>query len=143
MRKKLMVFCLAVASAATALALPVMPSGFRCIFRDDSGKTWRETGEFALSPDAALAALRKAMLAQGYAERFDISGGNWSSEHVLLWIKGDEEIIISLWKKGDSLTGCSWGLSAKTPPASGLPSGGGNFNQPKQQATTKENSNGK
>ena len=137
----LITFLLA-AAAAPLLALPSMPAGFRCIIRDNSGKTWRETGELAMAQDAALAEVRKAMLSQGYKERFAI-GGDGNSVRILLWVKGDEEIIVSLWKKDESLTGCSWGLSAKTPPA--VPSGGGKESlQPEQGTTTnKENNNGK
>lgn len=126
---------LVAAFAVSLLAQPVMPEDFRLLLRDDSGKTWRETGEFAMSQDAALVILREAMKAQGYAERFDIGGddgGNPDSGHVMLWIKGDEEIIVSLWKKSGGRTGCSWGVSLKSPSVGGKPL------QPEQGTTTKK-----
>lgn len=126
MKEQFAVCFLIVALAVSAFALPSMPDCFRCIFRDGSGKTWRETGEFPLAPDDALAVLGKSMRAQGYSERFDIGGEKWDSEHILLWVKGDEEIIVSVWKKADKLTGCSWGLSVKTQMTTGDASSGTN-----------------
>lgn len=104
---------------ATAQTLS-MPDGFRRMFLDESGKTWRETGELPLAPDDALAAVKEALVAQGYHVRHDIGRKNWVGVRLLLFAKGesDDEIIVSLWKKAENLTGCSWGVSAKNPPQS-------------------------
>ncbi len=122
----------------TAGVLPTMPEGFRKIFSDETGKTWRETGEFALAPDEALALVSTSMTNQGYVVRHDIGGKKgWSAGRVLLFSKGesDDEIIVSLWRKADNLTGCSWGVSSRGPAKTASP--GSNLSEPNPQPNPK------
>ena len=97
--------------SAAAVADPVMPDGFRMTFSDETGKTWRQTGVFPVSPSNALETLRETFRKQGYSERYDIPGGS-DERHLLLWTRKDEDVILMVWKRRDGRTGCSWGISA-------------------------------
>ena len=102
--------------SAAAAADPVMPDGFRMTFSDETGKTWRQTGVFPVSPSNALETLRETFRKQGYSERYDIPGGS-NERHLLLWTRKDEDVILMVWKTQDNTTGCSWGISAPPPSA--------------------------
>ena len=90
-----------------------MPSDFKIVHDDATGKTWRETGELKMPFAMGLVTLKSAMLSQGYALKHDIFDPRKNGQHLLLWAKGDEEIIMSVWEKTLSTTGCSWGRSLK------------------------------
>lgn len=90
-----------------------MPSDFKIVQNDTTGKTWRETGELKMPVAMGLVTIKSAMLAQGYALKHDIFDKKVPGQHLFLWVKGDEEIIMSVWEKTLSTTGCSWGLSLK------------------------------
>ena len=94
-------------------ALPTMPVDFKPASNDATGKTWRETGELKMPLAMGLVTLKSAMTAQGYSLKHDISDAKSSGHHLFLWKKGDEEIIMSVWEKTISTTGCSWGVSLK------------------------------
>lgn len=108
-----------VAQSRQVPAAVSMPEGFRRIFTDASGKTWRETGEMPVSQDDAVKAVCAAMLGQGYRLRHDIGSGKQPGARLLLFTKEgqDEEVIVSLMSRDDAATIVSWGLSARTPPA--------------------------
>ncbi len=94
-------------------ALPTMPAEFHVFQTNATGKTWRETGELKMPFAMGLVTLKSSMLTQGYALKHDICDKNVSGQRLFLWTKGDEEIIMSVWEKTLSTTGCSWGLSLK------------------------------
>ena len=112
-KTKLCAICLPALWAVGLYALPTMPPDFKIIREDASGKTWRETGELKMPLAMGLVTLRSSMRTQGYALKHDIFDKKSPTSHILLWIKGEEEIIMSVWEKTLSTTGCSWGLSLK------------------------------
>lgn len=116
-KRKIALFAF-LAVSATGFAAPRMPPEFRLVRDDSTGKTWRETGELEMPFSMGLLALKSAMRIQGYSLKHDITDGKVSAQmvaspHLLLWVKDDEEIIMSVWEKSLSATGCSWGVSLK------------------------------
>lgn len=101
-------------SAAPLFADPAMPKGFVVEHVDDTGLTWRETGTLPMPLDEALAALKAALKAQGYAMRHDITGDAFGDRHLFLFLKSGEEATVMAWPDGKGRTGLAWGVSTNS-----------------------------
>ena len=96
-----------------AFAAPRMPMGFRASFSNDTGRTWRQMGTLPQPMAMALAAVRAAMLGQGYELVHDIAENDNSAHRLLFWRREDEDIILMLWQEDLYNTGVSWGISKR------------------------------
>ncbi|MCL1887445.1 MAG: hypothetical protein FWF96_01060 [Kiritimatiellaeota bacterium] len=96
-----------------ARAEPEMPVGFEASAPGGDPSTWRAFGGFKMSYVMAAAAVKAAMLAQGYEEKHDITPDENARRCVMLWEKGGEKIIIMMWEKEIAETGCAWGVATQ------------------------------
>ncbi len=103
-------------AAASIRADPAMPDGFVATWTDDSGLAWRETGSLPQSLSNAVESVKAAMKAQGYSLRHDIFDKAFPDQRLFLFLKGDEEATIMLWRIDAGSSGLSWGVTRTTDP---------------------------
>ena len=112
----LAVFGLAVAPVH---ADPAMPEGFVAMWTDDSGLSWRETGSLPQTFSNAVESVKATMKRQGYFLRHDIFDKAFPDQRLFLFLKGDEEATVMLWRIDAGSAGLSWGVtqapSSETP----------------------------
>ena len=72
-------------------------------------KSWDESGVFELSLVAAKQQLRAKLKVAGYKEKHEIPLGKKHSQCLILWEKGDEQLIYMLWQIEVDKTGYSLG----------------------------------
>ena len=102
---------LSIAFRLSSLAEPQMPVGFVATATNAENSTWREFGHLPVSYVMAVAAVKAAMLAQGYAEKHDIAPDEAKGRRIMLWEKEGEKIILMMWEIEIAKTGCAWGVS--------------------------------
>ena len=93
--------------------IPLLPDTFVRIGRvDESGKTWRESGQMRMALSNAVETLKTSIASQGYAFTHDIADSPDSPRRILFWTGLENDIIAMLWRIDDATTGVRWGLSA-------------------------------
>lgn len=103
-------------AAASIHADPAMPDGFVALWTDDSGLSWRETGSIPQSFSNAIESVKATMKRQGYSLRHDIFDKAFPDQRLFLFLKGDEEATIMLWRIDAGSSGLSWGVTRTTDP---------------------------
>ena len=93
-----------------------MPDGFVAMWTDDSGLAWRETGSLPQTFSNAVESVKATMKSQCYSLRHDIFDKAFPDQHLFLFLKGDEEVTIMLWRTDDGSSGLSWGVTRTSDP---------------------------
>lgn len=79
--------------------------------RDAKGDTWRENG-YVNAPFASAKGQFACMLSRdGWRIVHDISLAHPNGRTLSAWQRGQQEIVLMLWREGASKTGFSWGIS--------------------------------
>ena len=93
--------------------IPALPDSFVRIGRvDESGKTWRESGQMRMALSNAVETLESTFASQGYVFAHDIADSPESSRRLLYWTGAAHDILVMLWRVDNATTGVRWGLSA-------------------------------
>ena len=108
------------AVVALAVVLPVvgvekppfrLPIAAKVTQRDAKGDTWRENG-FVKAPFASAKGQFACMLSrEGWRFIHDISLAHPNGRTLSAWQRGQQEIVLMLWREDPSKTGFSWGIS--------------------------------
>ena len=96
---------------ALVFADPKMPDGFVATWTDDSGLSWRETGSLPQTFSNAVESVKATMKSQGYSLRHDIFDKAFPDQRLFLFLKGDEETTVMLWRIDAGSAGLSWGVT--------------------------------
>ena len=106
--------CSALCFCARA-GLPALPGTFERTGRtDESGTSWRESGEMATSLSNAVESLSASFSEQGYVLVHDIGpsdGGG--SARIQFWAGPETNLLVMLQRLSDERTGVRWGPTGK------------------------------
>ena len=112
------VYCLIVAVLATCVAeerVPpapfALPTGAKILFKDDSGRTWRQNGVVTGAVQMVQAAFSNQLVKAEFKCRHVIPLEEKSGRVLEEWRKGDESLLLMLWPGQKGLTMFSWGVS--------------------------------
>ena len=78
---------------------------------NDSGKTWRMTGELPLPVSEAEMLFRQRIEAEGFVFLHEIPMQQGKVKKLLAWKKDNSRLILFIWEINDKKTGFSWGVS--------------------------------
>lgn len=78
---------------------------------NDSGKTWRMTGELPLSVSEAEKRLRQKIETEGFIFLHEIPMRQDKVKKLLAWKKDNARLILFIWEIDERKTGFSWGIS--------------------------------
>ncbi len=84
-----------------------LPRGAVVLQEDESGKTWRQSGEMSCAFPLALTQWDSRLRYQGWRcqDRIPMERGR----SLTVWQKGDQQITVFLWQIKIGQTGFAWG----------------------------------
>jgi len=104
--------CSALCLCARA-GLPVLPESFERFGRsDESGTSWRESGEMAMSLSNAVETLSTAFEEQGYDLVHDI-GSSDVDTRILFWSGAETNLLVMVQRLSDDRSAVRWGPTGK------------------------------
>ena len=100
---------LAISLIAFLLAVRPLSAGLVLPQREPAAGSWQETRVLELSMAAARVRVSTRMEGRGFRLKHDIALDWRETRRLMLWEKGDRQIIVMLWRIDVGQTGCSWG----------------------------------
>ena len=88
-----------------------LPSGARILFKDDSGKTWRENGVVTGAVQTVQAAFSNQLVKSEFKCKHVIPLEEKTGRVLEEWRKGDQSLLLMLWPSEKGMTMFSWGIS--------------------------------
>ncbi len=76
------------------------------------GKTWEKSGVFEKTLVASKLQVRAKMTGSGYREKHEIFLNRNKTHSIILWEKGQEQVIFMLWQINMNQTGYSFGRTS-------------------------------
>jgi len=99
---------------ATGASLPppfALPSGAKVLFKDDSGKTWRQNGVATGTVQTVQAAFSNQLVKAKFKCKHVIPLEEKTGRVLEEWRKGDQSLLLMLWPSEKGMTMFSWGIS--------------------------------
>ena len=90
-----------------------MPTAARDIKVDKSNRTWNMTGVIDMSPAEAEKTFRINIEAEKFIFLHEILMQASTGKKLLAWKKGQQRLILLIWKINEQTTGFAWGLADK------------------------------
>ena len=88
-----------------------LPSGTRVLFKDDSGKTWRQNGVVTGAVQTVQAAFSNQLVTAKFKCKHVIPLEEKTGRVLEEWRKGDQSLLLMLWPGEKGFTMFSWGIS--------------------------------
>lgn len=88
-----------------------LPSGAKVLFKDDSGKTWRQNGVVTGAVQVVQAAFSNQLVNATFKCRHVIVLEEKTGRVLEEWRKGDQSLLLMLWPSEKGTTMFSWGIS--------------------------------
>lgn len=88
-----------------------LPSGATVLFKDDSGKTWRQNGIVTGAVQMVQAAFSNQLVKAEFKCRHVIPLEEKTGRVLEEWRKGDQSLLLMLWPSEKGTTMFSWGIS--------------------------------
>lgn len=101
----------AVATNAPISQVFALPSGAKVLFKDDSGKTWRQNGVVTGAVQVVQAAFSNQLVNATFKCRHVIVLEEKTGRVLEEWRKGDQSLLLMLWPSEKGTTMFSWGIS--------------------------------
>ena len=98
----------------TSASLPppfVLPSGTKVLFKDESGKTWRQNGIVTGAVQTVQAAFSNQLVKAKFKCKHVIPLEEKTGRVLEEWRKGDQSLLLMLWPGENGMTMFSWGIS--------------------------------
>jgi len=101
----------AVATNALISQLFTLPAGAKVLFKDDSGKTWRQNGVVTGAVQTVQAAFSNQLVQAKFKCKHVIPLEEKTGRVLEEWRKGDQSLLLMLWPSEKGTTMFSWGIS--------------------------------
>ena len=88
-----------------------LPLGAKVLFKDDSGKTWRQNGVVTGAVQAVQAAFSNQLVKAKFKCKHVIPLEEKTGRVLEEWRKGDLSLLLMLWPSEKGMTMFSWGIS--------------------------------
>ena len=106
------VTCVAADAKSTSLQPPfTLPLGAKVLFKDDSGKTWRQNGIVTGMVQTVQAAFSNQLVKAEFKCKHVIPLEEKTGRVLEEWRKGDQSLLLMLWLGEKGMTMFSWGIS--------------------------------
>ena len=97
------------ADMASTNAPFALPSGAKVVARDDSGRTWRQSGVLQASVPATRQAFSNTVARGGFVCRHVIPMGGKNGNVLEVWKRSDLQLMLMFWPVEGGKTMFSWG----------------------------------
>ena len=88
-----------------------LPAGANILFKDDSGKTWRQNGIVTGAVQTVQGAFSNQLVKAKFKCKHVIPLEEKTGRVLEEWRKGDQSLLLMLWPGENGMTMFSWGIS--------------------------------